>query len=108
MKLIVDRLRNCILKILQGLYKTGFTSPTSLEDYFWNDIEDNCTELMNSDVAFYKHHMIYSRDLVKKLVAEAITPENYVKITGKNYLLKVNGKRRRRRSKCLHDNQFDE
>jgi hypothetical protein len=41
MKYLLKHLIEDITSILNGLINTGFTSTNSLEDYFWNDLNDN-------------------------------------------------------------------
>lgn len=70
MKYLLKHLIEDITSILNGLIDCGFTTSVSLEDYFWNDLNDNLSYIPKDRRVHFKN--IYNDktkiDLIENLI----------------------------------------
>lgn len=71
----VKDLENDIEKILIGLVDAGFQTENELEDYFWNNYEDNIYCISKENVQdfkmyYFKKEPVEIRQILNKKIAE--------------------------------------
>ncbi len=82
MKYLLKHLIEDITSILNGLINSGFTSPVSLQDYFWNNLNDNLSCISDERRDYFekvyndKSKVVLLRELIEVLSEELIQQYN--------------------------------